>query len=664
MDKLNGKSVDIVSENIERLKELFPNVVSEGKVDFDMLSTILGAEIDTSKEKYQFMWNGKMNSIRIAQSPSTATLRPCKEKSKDWDKTGNLYIEGDNLEALKLLQKTYYGCIKLIYIDPPYNTGNDFVYNDNFNDSIGNYIEQTNQNDSSNPETSGRYHSNWLNMMYPRLSLSRGLLSKDGAIFISIDDHECDNLRKICDEIFGANCFVGDISYQRTYAPRNDSKGISCEVEHILVYGKSAGWVPKKLPRTAEMNKLYKNPDGDDVLWRPDNPCGPGAASHQGMVYAIQHPFTGEYLYPSAGAHWRYQQSDMLRIMSGWGNYGLKDLHDDAKRAEVCGVAESDIRKDVKGIVLLDDLDAAKAFAQKVYDNGKWPVYYFTSGGTGGIAKKTYLDENNGKVVTNLWPCSDVGHSDEAKKELMSLFDGKAPFDTPKPTRLIQRILAISTNENDIVLDYFSGSATTAHAVFKSNVESEKHNRFILVQLPEKASMDEYATLCDIGEERIRRAGDAIKKEWEDKNSSLPLVSSNESFKGDIGFKVFKLDSTNINPWDNTNEYDENTIYNSATVFKLDRSKEDILYEIMLKYGVFDQSVSEVNVNGKKLYRVGQRHMIVCLEDDVDSNDIAEICKMGPRVVVFKEAGFKDDNAKINAEYNLKKAGVEDVKCI
>ena len=275
-----------------------------------------------------------------------------------------------------------------------------------------------------------------------------------------------------------------------------------------------------------------------------------------------------------------------------------------------------------------------------------------------------YSDSVEGRIVTNYWPFEEVGHTDEAKKELKRLFDGKVPFDTPKPTRLIKRILEIATDDGDIVLDYFSGSATTAHSIFSSNALEDKNNKFIVIQLPEKPSTNEYETLCDIGEERIRRAGEEIKNEWENKNNDLPLISSDSSFKYDIGFKVFKLDSTNINAWDNTNEYDENTIYNSATVFKLDRSKEDILYEIMLKYGVFDQPVSEVKINGKTVYLVGQRHMIVCLEDNIDNSDISEICMMNPRVVVFKEDGFNNDNDKINAEYNLKNAGVEDVKCI
>lgn len=646
MDKMNGMSMDLTRENIEKLKELIPNVVTEGKIDFDVLRTILGNEVDSSKEKYQFTWSGKAESIKLAQTPSTATLRPCKEKSKEWDTTENLYIEGDNLEVLKQLQKTYYGKIKMIYIDPPYNTGNDFVYKDDFKDSIENYKAQTNQVQKSNPETSGRYHSNWLNMIYPRLILSRNLLRDDGVIFISIDDHEADNLKKMCDEVFGPSQFVANISWQRTYSPRNDSKGISNEVEHIIVFSKKSGWMPKRLPRTAKMDSVYKNPDNDTLPWRNSDAFAPSAATHQGMVYAIQHPITGELIYPYDGACWPLEQNKMLLEMSNWAEYKLEIINDDEKRAKVCGISKEDVRKNVKAIILAEPLETAKKKGLAIYKRGQWPRFFFTKNGYGGIARKTYLDPEKGRVVTNYWPCSEVGHTDEAKKEIISIFGDKRPFDTPKPTRLIERILTISTDCDDIILDFFSGSATTAHAVMKKNQEDGGKRKYIMVQIPERIDNPEFATLCDVGEERLRRAGNEIDKSV------------------DTGFRVFELDSTNINLWDNTKELDEQTILDKVAVFKLGRSKEDILYEIMLKYGVFDQPASEVEINGKIMYRVGQRHMIVCLEDRIDDKDVDDICKLKPRVVVFKEDGFKDDNAKINAEYNLNKAGVEDVKCI
>lgn len=664
MEKMDGMSMDLTATNIEKLKELFPNAVAEGKIDFDMLRTMLGDEVDASKEKYQFTWNGKAESIKLAQSPSSATLRPCKEKSKNWDATENLYIEGDNLEVLKQLQKTYFGKIKMIYIDPPYNTGNDFVYKDDFKNSIENYKEQTNQTNKSNPETSGRFHSDWLSMMYPRLILSRNLLTEDGVIFISIDDREADNLKKMCDEVFGPSQFVANISWQRTYSPRNDSKGISSEVEHIIAFSKSPDWRPGKLPRTEKMDSVYKNPDNDVLPWRNSDAFAPSAITHQGMVYAIQHPITGEYIYPYDGACWPLEQTKMLEEMSKWAEYALKDIQDDERRAKVCGITSNEVRKGVKAIVLNESLESSREKGLAIYKRGQWPRFFFTKNGYGGIARKTYLDPEKGRVVTNFWAYSDAGHTDEAKKEIVSLFDGRKTFDTPKPTRLIERIITIASDSDDIILDYFSGSATTAQAVMKRSNEDGKRRKFILVQLPEMVDIPGYNSLCSIGEERIRLAGEKIKADWIESHKQRSLLEEEKDFQTDIGFKVFALDSTNINLWDNTNEYDESSLFSTATVFKLDRSNEDVLYEIMLKYGVFDQPASEVNINGKTMYRVGQRHMMVCLEDHIDDSDIAEICKLEPRVVVFKEDGFKDDNAKINAEYNLKKSGVEDVKCV
>ena len=317
------------------------------------------------------------------------------------DGDGNMIIHGDNLDALKALLPMYEGRVKCIYIDPPYNTGNEkWVYNDNVNDPhikawLGKVVGAEGEDLSR--------HDKWLCMMYPRLKLLQKLMAEDGVIFISIDDAEYANLKLICDEIFGANCFVSNISWQRTYSTRNDSKGIVNEVEHILVYSKLPDWQPAKLPRTAEINAKYKNPDNDTTLWRTDNAFAPGAASHQGMVYAIQHPFTGKMLYPSASACWRYQQDQMLEIMQGWCDYELRDIHDDEKRAEVCGVSVNDVRKGVMGIVLSKSLEESAAHATFVYKRGQWPRFFFTKGGQGGIARKTYLENVGGKLPTNFW---------------------------------------------------------------------------------------------------------------------------------------------------------------------------------------------------------------------------------------------------------------------
>lgn len=426
------------------------------------------------------------------------------ERQYSFDKDGkhsedngseNMIIHGDNLEALKSLLPQYEGRIKCIYIDPPYNTGNEnWVYNDNVNDPkimkwLGKVVGQEGEDLSR--------HDKWLCMMYPRLKLLHRLMAKDGVIFISIDDNELYNLKMICDEIFGSNCFVSNISWQRTYSTRNDSKGIVNEVEHILCYSKQPNWQPNKLPRTAEMNSMYKNPDNDDELWRNDNPYAPGAATHQGMVYAIQHPFTGKMLYPTNGRCWTFGQDLMLEHMNKWTDYELKDIDDKPRRARICGVSEDEVRADVKAIVLSKPLDEAKADAEKVLKRGKWPRFYFTKDGQGGIARKTYLSTVGGKPPTNLWQYSDAGHTDEAKKTLLALFDDKAPFDTPKPARLIEMVIRVACDKDSIILDSFAGSGTTAHAILNMNNADGGNRKFILIEMMDYAD--------SITAERVRR---------------------------------------------------------------------------------------------------------------------------------------------------------------
>ena len=413
----------------------------------------------------------------------------------------NMIIHGDNLAALKSLLPRYEGRIKCIYIDPPYNTGNEgWVYNDNVNDPqikkwLGEVVGKEGEDFSR--------HDKWLCMMYPRLRLLQKLLSNDGAIFISIDDNELYNLKLVCDEIFGSNCFIANISWQRTYSTRNDSKGIVSEVEHILAYSKLPGWQPNKLPRTAEMDKKYKNPDNDVAPWKSTDALAPDSIAHQGMVYAIQNPFTGHLIYPTAGRHWAVDQQTILDSLQGWCPYELRDIGDDEKRAEICGVGVDDVRKGVKAIMLAggsrscateDAADArervppaSRKMAEKVLKEGPWPKYYFMNKGKGGIAKKTYISDVGGAPPTNLWEYKDVGHTDEAKKELMAIFGGKSPFDTPKPVRLIERILKIATDKDAIVLDSFAGSGTTAHAVLNMNKEDGGNRRFILVEMMDYA---------------------------------------------------------------------------------------------------------------------------------------------------------------------------------
>lgn len=407
----------------------------------------------------------------------------------------NMIIHGDNLLALKSLLPKYEGKIKCIYIDPPYNTGNEnWVYNDNVNDpQIQRWLHQVVGKEGEDLSR----HDKWLCMMYPRLKLLQRLLADDGVIFISIDDTEYANLKLICDEIFGSGCFVSNISWQRTYSTRNDSKGIVNEVEHVLVYSKQPNWMPNKLPRTAEMNSKYKNPDNDVALWRSDNAFAPGAATHQGMVYAIQHPFTGKLLYPSNGACWRYQQDTMLEIMNGWCNYELRDVGDAKQRAIICGVPEAEVREGVKAIVLSEPLEISAKKAQAVQDKGPWPRFFFSKGGKGGIARKTYLDNVGGKLPTNFWPFSDTGHTDEAKKEMLAIFDGKATFDTPKPHRLLEYVLTVAGDKETLVLDSFAGSGTTAHAVLNMNKADGGNRKFILIEMMDYAD--------SITAERVKR---------------------------------------------------------------------------------------------------------------------------------------------------------------
>lgn len=481
-------------------------------------------------------WIGKDKVINHHQQVSFRVL----DRKYSYDTEGkhdadngseNMIIRGDNLEALKALLPRYENRVKCIYIDPPYNTGNEgWVYNDNVNDPkirkwLGEVVGREGEDLSR--------HDKWLCMMYPRLRLLQRLLAVDGVIFISIDDTELHNLRLVCDEIFGSNCFISNISWQRTYSTRNDSKGIVNEVEHILVYSKTINWSPIKLPRTEAMNSIYKNPDNDVKSWTSDNPFAPGAATHQGMVYAIQHPFTGKMIYPSNGACWRYQQDDMLKIMCGWCDYELKDLHDDRERAAICGVPEGEVRQGVMAIVLSETLDVSSEKAKQILKRGQWPRFFFTKGGNGGIRRKTYLEDVGGRLPTNLWPYSEVGHTDEAKKQMLAIFDGRATFDTPKPTRLLERILQIAGNKETLILDSFAGSGTTAHAVLNMNKTDGGHRKFILVEMMDYAE--------SITAERVKR----VICGYGEGNSTVPGTGGSFSFY-DLG-EVLLLPDGNLN---------------------------------------------------------------------------------------------------------------------
>lgn len=612
MDKLESTSLDIKKMNIEKLKELFPNVVTEGKIDFDVLREVLGEDVDDSKEKYQFTWHGKRKSLKIAQASSSFTLRPDKTSSKDWDSTNNLYIEGDNLEVLKLLQKTYYNKVKMIYIDPPYNTGNDFIYNDNYSDGINNYKNQTNQEMSSNPDTSGRYHTKWLNLMYPRLLLAKNLLKNDGVIFISIDDSEQKNLKSICDEIFGETNFIAQLIWQNKKGGGNDSKFIAIEHEYILAYAKNINLLHNFYEMYSEdYKKRYKETDEEGKYY-----------------WDTFKRKSGKQYYPIVCPDGTVLQYDDDGNPISWLR-SKKRFDEDIKKGEIR--------------ILKVGEKWSVQFKQRM-PKGKTPRSIFTTN----------------SVITE-YGTTSLGASDMYK------YFKKDMFSNPKPVQLIEFLMSFCVQESDIVLDFFSGSGTTGEAIFKANSKDNGNRKFILIQLPELCQKNTnaynagYKNICCIAKDRIHFAGEMLKQEYCKGN----LFNLEKNFDNDTGFKVYKLDSTNIQPWDNVKQLDENTIFDySSDVFKPDRTKEDILYEIMLKYGIFDQKVSEININNKTLYQVGRKYMIVCLEDEITLDDINAIAELQPKTVVFKESGFKNDNDKINAVYNLEKAGVEDIKCI
>ena len=446
-------------------------------------------------------WIGKDKVINHHQEVPFRVL----ERRYSYDEAGqhgedngseNMIIRGDNLEALKALLPRYEGRVKCIYIDPPYNTGNEgWVYNDNVNDPrikkwLGEVVGKEGEDLTR--------HDKWLCMMYPRLKLLQKLLADDGVIFISIDDIEYANLKLICDEIFGSNCFVSNISWQRTYSMRNDAKGIPAEVEHILVYSKCVNWQPQKLERTTSMDSKYKNPDNDPKgAWRNIVASAPNAVTHQGMVYAIQNPITGECTYPPQGRCWSLGQEQMLEAMCQWCDYELVDLKDYAARAKVCNVAVEDVRKDVLAIVLKDSIVSAKQKATEIYENGPLPEFFFSRNGKGVLSRKAYLQQMGGRPVTNLWPYEETGHTDEASRLLKAMFNGTAVFDTPKPPRLIERIMQIIGDRNATVLDSFAGSGTTAHAVLNMNKTDGGNRKFILVEMMDYAD--------SITAERVKR---------------------------------------------------------------------------------------------------------------------------------------------------------------
>lgn len=597
MEKMTGESLDLTQENINRLKELFPEVLTEKKIDFDKLRLILGDEVETSPERYEFRWNGKNEAIKLSQIPSMGTLRPDKESSKNWEETENLYIEGDNLEVLKLLQKSYFGKIKMIYIDPPYNTGKDFVYKDNFHDNIANYKEITNQSTKANPETNGRYHTDWINMMYPRLRLARNLLKEDGVLLISLDDNEIHNLRKICDEIYGESNFIINICHKARASVSND-KIISPSHNHILLYAKNINKVFENRKYIGLDPNLdgFSNPDGDSRGPYKLTPVdGPGGAKKGNPYYE----FLG---------------------VTGYFRYSKETMQEKYK----------------------DNLIVKTA-------NGLQQKYFLSSA----IESR--------KTDVSWW--EDAGLTSNATRNLIELMEGKT-FDTPKPVSLIIRMLKLFCHfgKEDIILDFFSGSCTTAHAVLEMNSTDDGNRKFIMVQIPElideksDAYQSGFRTICEIGKERIHRAGSKILKE--SNNTNL-----------DIGFKVFKLDDSNIKTWDPNTKDLENTLFNSVQNLKEDRTQEDLLYELMLKMGIeLTANIEELSVDGKIIYNIQSGGLVICLEDEITKEVIDYIPNLkSPFMdmkVVFKEYGFKSDADKLNAIQNLKQHGIKDVRSV
>ena len=622
---MNGESVDLTAQNIAHLKELFPEILTDGeKIDFDMLKTVLGGEVDSENERYQFTWHGKKKMIAGTQKPSKGTLRPDKEKSKNFDTTENLYIEGDNLEVLKLLQKSYNNKIKMIYIDPPYNTGKDFVYKDNFKDGVQNYLEQTGQVDSegnilsTNAESNGRFHTDWLNMMYARLKLARNLLTDDGVIFISLDDNELENLKKICNEIFGEINFLGNIIWERAFAPKNDAKNFSVSHDYICTFAKNINeFQIGELSRSLDNINRYKNPDND-----PRGPWTSGDLSVKTYSsktdYIIKTP-SGRLVSPPHGSCWRVSK---------------------------------------------------ERFDELVKENRIW----FGESGENVPRLKRFLSEvKSGITPTTLWRHEVVGHNQEGRQELKKIFDDKGYFDGPKPLRLLNQILKVANVSKEcFILDFFSGSATTAHATMQLNAEDGGNRKFIMVQLPEaldeksEAYKDGYRTICDIGEERIRRAGEKIKAELVEKQQKSGMLDENivdpESL--DIGFKVLKLDTSNIREWNVDFENLENELDLYDTPFVEGRSELDVVYEIMLKQGLeLTYPIETFEVNGQTVYDIAFGSLFVCLSKkitaDIAQAIIARRDEQGTDTssVIFSDAGFATDSDKLNCIEILKDAG-------
>ncbi len=630
-EKLDGLSMDLEKVNSEKLKSVFPECFSEGKLDIDKLLSLCGEYIDNDFEKYKFEWKGKSECLRLAQKRSTGTLRPCKEKSVNFDDTQNVYIEGDNLEVLKLLQTAYFNKIKMIYIDPPYNTGNDFVYEDDFADPMARYKEITQQTTKSNPETMGRYHTNWLNMMYPRLRLAANLLADDGIIFISIDDNEVHNLRKLCDEMFGEENLIAELIWD--LGTGTTAGHFTRGHEYVVCYAKRKDNISNfknyndgELIRHGALKKIsYKNPATEITF--------PAGFEFEGT----DAEFEGEL----GGSEKEY-------ILSG------KMIFKDGKLTEPVTIkAGFAMKKQVE-----DFIDGKEVYDTKGQKVNK---FYFNS-------KGILFYEKEKTIINPRTVLSNIANTKNGTSEVTDLL-GYKYFDFPKPVALIQYLIKLVTEQNDIVFDFFSGSATTAHAVMQLNAEDGGNRKFICVQLPElcdeksEAYKAGYKTICEIGEERIRRAGQKILEEQD----TQIAMGDEEKKPLDIGFKVFRLDTSNLKLWDSTPITGDNQLemfnerMNSMIdSIKDDRSDMDVIYEIMLKMGVpLDTAVQYIEIDGKIVYIVGDFLLMIALYNDITAEDIDQMAAYAPAKIVCAEQGFKDDTALSNAHYILRDKQIE-----
>lgn len=629
--KMDLKSKSITEEQKNSLRTLFPEVFTEERIDWERLQLTLGGDIETGTERFGLTWRGKSECFRIIQEPSIGTLKPVKSDSVDWDTTENMFIEGDNLETLKLLQKSYYGKIKMIYIDPPYNTGKEFIYPDKYAESLETYLAYTGQIDaegkkfSTNTETSGRFHSNWLNMMYPRLFLARNLLKDDGVILVSIDDNEVHNLRELMNEIFGEENFIASIIWQKVFSPKNTAKYFSEDHDYILLYARNAEkWRPEFLPRTDEAESRYNNPDND--------PRGPWSSSdltarnyYSKGLYEVTSP-SGKKFKPGIGTYWRFSYEKFLEL----------------------------------------DKDNRIWWGQNKNNMPR--------------LKRFLSDVRSGFIPQTLWKYEEVGHTQEAKKELLEFVSYEQTenvLNTVKPTRLLKRILQIATNgtEKEIILDFFAGSATTAHAVLLQNQQDRGDRSFIMVQLPEPLPIPESGlkSLSDVGKERIRNAIKKIRAEEKEKGKQTKLTPPhNSALKDeldDLGFRVFKLDRSNFKVWDGRIPEKgkvEKILEDFIDHVRIDSTEEDLLYELLLKSGhELSIPVSEIEIDGKTVYSVADGSLLICLEHELTRDLILHMAELKPARVICLDLGFRgNDQLKTNAVQIMKSHGIQDFRTV